>query len=311
VIAGYASLHRQAAVIAQTIQELRPAVPVPAGDLPWATPIELAAAAGIGLDPWQKRVLASTALRLVMKGPRQVGKSTVSGLLSLHTALSIAGALVLLIAPAQEQSKELARTVRQMAARLGLATTEHADALAPTLLSASRIEFASGSRIIALPGRSEASIQGYGAPQLIVCDEASRIPEETYAAARPMLVASPTGRLVLLSTPFLKTGTFYRTWTGDSPAWERIEITTADCPRLSAAFLAEERRDLPAWVYAREYLGEFSDDDTTLFPAELIAAAMDPDVTPLFARPAPTAADAAAAGGDDDGPEPLFVEVGP
>jgi hypothetical protein len=248
----------------------------------WASPLDLAADLALDLDAWQRRVLSSTAPRLIMKGPRQVGKSAVSGLLSLHTALALPGSLTLLIAPANDQSKELARTVRGMASRLGLATTERVEALTPTLLSASRIEFASGSRIIALPGRSEASVRGYGAPGLIVCDEASRIPEETYAAVRPMLVASPGGRLVLLSTPWTKSGTFYRTWTGSSPAWERIAIATADCPRLTPAYLAHERAELPHWVYAREYLGEFSDDDLTLFTGDLIAAALDPSVLPLF-----------------------------
>jgi hypothetical protein len=249
----------------------------------WATPVALAEAVGIALDPWQRRVLASTARRLIMKGPRQIGKSTVSGLLSLHVALTVSASLVLLIAPSNDQSKELARTVRQTAAKLGLVTTERDEAIAPTALSAKKIEFANGARIIALPGRSEASIRGYGAPTLVVCDEASRIPEDTYAALRPMLVASPRGRLLLLSTPWMKLGTFYRAWTGTSTAWERIEIETADCPRLSAEFLAEERRDLPAWIYAREYEGSFADDDLTVFPAELVAAAFDASVRPLFA----------------------------
>jgi len=248
----------------------------------WASPTAMAVDVGIELDHWQRRVLASTSLRVIMKGPRQVGKSTVSGLLSLHTALTKPESLVLLIAPSNDQSKELARTVRQMASRLGLATMERTETVAPTLLSASRIEFASGSRIIALPGRSEASVRGYGAPDLVVCDEASRIPEETYGAIRPMLVASPNGRLILLSTPYLKAGTFYRTWTGTEDSWERVEIATADCPRLSPQYLAQERAELPFWVYAREYLGEFSDDETTLFSSELIAAAMDDTLEPLF-----------------------------
>ncbi len=248
----------------------------------WATPIDLANAIGIALDDWQARVLSKTARRLIVKGPRQVGKSLVSGLLSLHVALTIRESLVLLIAPSQDQSKESARTVRQMAAALGLATSESAELITPTALSASRIEFGNGSRVIALPGRSESTIRGYGAPALIVADEASRIVEDTFSALRPMLVASPNGRLILLSTPWQKSGTFYRTWTGDSPVWERIEVSTAECPRLSLEFLAEEKRDLPIWVYQREYEGLFTDDNLTLFSAELIAAALDNNLAPLF-----------------------------
>jgi hypothetical protein len=248
----------------------------------WSSPVELATDLAIALDEWQRRVLESVAGRLILLGPRQIGKSTVSGLLSLYVALTTAEALVLLIAPSQDQSKELARTIRRMAARAGLATAEHTDQIAPTQLSASRIEFANGSRVIALPGASEATVRGYAKPDVIVVDEAARLKEETFTAIRPMLATHPTGRLLLLSTPWVKSGTFYRTWTSDSPAWERIRVHTHDCPRLTPEYLANERAELPFWVYQREYEGTFTDDDATLFPAELIAAAMDASVRPLF-----------------------------
>jgi hypothetical protein len=248
----------------------------------WSSPVALAADLAIALDAWQRLVLESVARRLILLGPRQIGKSTVSGLLGLYVALTTAEALVLLIAPAQDQSKELARTIRGMAARAGLATTERTEQIAPTQLSASRIEFANGSRVIALPGASEATVRGYAKPDVIVVDEAARLKEETFTAIRPMLATHPTGRLLLLSTPWVKSGTFHRTWTSDSPAWERIRVRTDDCPRLTPEYLATEREELPTWVYAREYLGEFSDDDATLFPDELVAAAIDPTVRPLF-----------------------------
>ena len=255
----------------------------------WDSPAELAGRLGIALDGWQRRVLASTARRTVVLGPRQIGKSTVSGLLSLDVALRTPGALVLLIAPAQDQSKELARTIRLMAATAGTATDERADVVAPTQLSASRIGFPNGSRILALPGASEATVRGYAKPDVIVVDEASRLKEETFAAIRPMLATHPTGRLLLLSTPWVRAGTFYRTWVGDAPEWERIRVHAHDCPRLTPGYLATERAELPAWVYAREYEGEFSDDDQTLFSADLIAGAMDATVAPLFGRRDPDA----------------------
>jgi Terminase large subunit, T4likevirus-type, N-terminal len=250
----------------------------------WATPIDLAAALGVPLHPWQRRALASTAPRLIVKGPRQSGKSTISGLLSLHTAVGTPESLTLLIAPAQRQSMELARTVRRMAATLGLGTTERTDPITPTAVSMTRIEFPNGSRVLSLPGSSEATVRGFAAPRLIVCDEASRIAPETFAAIRPSLASAPDGRLVLVSSPWVKAGVFWETWTDGSPAWERIEVTLGECPHLSAGFLAEEKRSLPPWVWLREYEGQFSDDDTTLFPAELVAAALDETLTPLFPR---------------------------
>lgn len=280
--AGIASLQREARALQQQLRTLQRAQD--RADTPlWRSPVELAEALGIALDPWQARLLESEARRIIVLGPRQIGKSTISGLLSLHVALTLAEALVLLIAPAQDQSKELARTIRGMAASAGLHTTEHADAIAPSQLSASRITFPNGSRIIALPGANEASVRGYAKPDVIVVDEAARLKEETYVAIRPMLATHPTGRLLLISTPWIKAGTFYSTWESESAAWERVRVYTHDCPRLTPEYLATEKAELPAWVYAREYLGEFSDDDQTLFPAELIAAAMDADVKPLFA----------------------------
>src|SRR5262249_44172351 len=66
-------------------------------------------------------------------------------------------------------------------------------------------------------------------------------------AVRPMLAVS-RGRLIALSTPFGRRGWFYREWHGDGP-WKRVRITWKDCPRLDAAFIAEETRALgPDWV---------------------------------------------------------------
>lgn len=250
----------------------------------WASPVELAEATGVPLHPWQRRALGSTARRLIVKGPRQSGKSTISGVLSLFTAITVPESLTLLIAPAQRQSQELARVVRRMASAVGLTTSEHADTMATTAVSMTRIEFANGSRVISLPGSTESTIRGFAAPRLVVCDEASRISGDSYAAIRPSLASSPEGRLVLVSSPWVKAGVFYETWMGDSPAWERIDVTLAECTHLSAEFIEEERRSLPSWVFDREYLGLFSDDDRVVFPSELIESAMDATVIPLFPR---------------------------
>ncbi len=60
----------------------------------WDSPLDLAADLQLNLDPWQERVLKTTATRVIVLGPRQIGKSTVSGLLSLFVALTKPEALV-------------------------------------------------------------------------------------------------------------------------------------------------------------------------------------------------------------------------
>jgi hypothetical protein len=54
-------------------------------------PIVLAQQAGLEPDPWQADVLRSTAPRVLLNCSRQSGKSTVSALLALHTALYTPG----------------------------------------------------------------------------------------------------------------------------------------------------------------------------------------------------------------------------
>ena len=134
--------------------------------------------------------------------------------------------------------------------------------------SALRLELSNGSRIVSLPG-SEGTVRGFSGVRLLVVDEASRVPGGLYYAVRPMMAVS-NGRLVALTTPAGKRGWFYDAWQGAEP-WERTRITAHDVPRISAAFLAEERRSMPAPWFAAEYMAEFTDSDGAFFRESDIA----------------------------------------
>src|SRR5918992_4468744 len=62
-------------------------------------------------DPWQERLLQSTADRVLLNCCRQSGKSTMTGLIALHRALYHPGSLILCLAPALRQSQELFQKV--------------------------------------------------------------------------------------------------------------------------------------------------------------------------------------------------------
>lgn len=145
-----------------------------------------------------------------------------------------------------------------------------------------------GSRIVSLPG-SEGTIRGFSGAALIVEDEASRVDDNLYRAVRPMLAVSG-GPLVLMSTPFGKRGHFYDECSG-SNAWERVRISAGDCPRISASFLAEERRALGDWWFAQEYGCEFGEAIDAVFRNEDIRSALSDDVVPLGASRAQGLAD--------------------
>jgi hypothetical protein len=235
-------------------------------------PALIAYDAGITPDPWQADLLRARPRRSLLLCSRQSGKSTVTALTALDTAIYQAPALVLLVSPSQRQSAELFRTVMQFHSKLDGAPALNAE-------SVLKAELANGSRILALPG-TERTIRGYAAADLVVIDEAARVEDELLAAVRPMLATS-NGRLIALTTPAGKRGWFFDTWTGGED-WHRTKVAASDCPRISQAFLDEELRELGAQRFSEEYGLEFLDPDEAVFPSAIIAAAFTSEVLPLW-----------------------------
>ena len=228
--------------------------------------------AGLAPDPWQAELLRSEASRHLLLCSRQSGKSTVCGALALYTAIYCSGSLTLLISPSQRQSSELFRKVLSLLRALPGAPET-------AMESALRLEFKNNSRIIALPG-SEQTIRGFSAASLIVIDEASRVEDALFTSVRPML-ATTQGRFIAVTTPYGRRGWFYGAWTEGS-GWERTRITAEECPRISSAWLEEERRLIGEWQFRQEYLCEFVDTEEQVFPSSIIEAAFDAEVEPLW-----------------------------
>lgn len=235
---------------------------------------------GIEPDPWQARVLRSSSKRLILNCSRQAGKSTTTSIRAAHRAVYRAGSLVLLVSPSQRQSTELFRKVQEALSRVpGLPEM--------TEDSKTSVVLANGSRVVSLPG-NEATIRGFSGVDLLIEDEASRVPDALFYAIRPMLAASG-GTMMLLSTPHGKVGHFRAAWSGDE-SWQRERVPATDCPRIDPAFLAEERRVLgPVW-FGQEYMCEFADTVDSLFRGEDIDAAVRDDIAPLSFGPPSTPA---------------------
>jgi hypothetical protein len=84
-----------------------------------------------------------------------------------------------------------------------------------------------------------------------------------------------------LSTPCGKRGWFYDEWSGNG-TWQRVKVTAAGCPRISPAFLSEERRALGERWYRQEYECSFEDTVGALFFSEDVQAALCDDFPPLY-----------------------------
>ncbi len=235
-------------------------------------PVRLAERAGIVPDPWQRDVLHSTSNRILMNVSRQAGKSTITSVLAVHTAVYQPHSLVLLLSKAERQSGELFKKCLAVYRALGRPVPAVSE-------SALQIELENGSRIVSLPGKED-TIRGYSGVRLLAIDEAARVSDDLYKSVRPMLAVSG-GKLLALSTPFGKRGWWFEAWTGGED-WHRFQIPATICPRISPTFLAEEERTQGPFWYRQEYECQFSETTDQLFAYDDVMAAVRSDVQPLF-----------------------------
>jgi hypothetical protein len=227
---------------------------------------------GIRPDGWQRALLNSTSDRVILNCCRQSGKSTMAAVIALHKAVYSPGSLTLILAPAERQAKETFGKVLSLYRKLG-------HAIPPDSYRKLGMHLANGSRVEALPG-SERTIRGFSGVDLLILDEAARVADDLYYAVRPMLAVSG-GSLMMLSSPAGRRGVFHEEWTGGF-GWERYEIPVTEVPRISEAFIEEERRALPTRIFDQEYLCQFVETDDQVFALEDVDRAITDDVAPLF-----------------------------
>ena len=224
-------------------------------------PAEMLRAAGYQPDEAQTKVLRSTAKTTMLNCCRQFGKSTVGGARAIHKSLFKPRSTTVIISPTQDQSAELLERAKVILYTLDETGVE------TEMESTIRLELSNRSRIFAMPG-SETSIRGYS-PDLLILDEASRIPDPVYIAAMGMLAAT-NGEQLIMSTPAGKRGFFYDLWFGD-PTIERVEVPATKCSRISTDFLEAQRRRTPVPQFEAEFMCKFLDNDgLSIFTTELL-----------------------------------------
>ncbi len=211
---------------------------------------------GLEPDSWQVEVLDGGHRQLLLNCCRQAGKSTAVALLGLIQGLTQPHSLILLLSRSHRQSMELYRIVTGFLGRIKVGE--------PIRQSMQELELENGSRIVTLPCREE-TIRGYSGVNLLIIDEAARVPDDLYRAARPMLAVSQ-GRMVCLSTPYGKQGFFWDAWARGGDDWQRIEVPAQQIPRIAPAFLESERRALGETWFRQEYCCSFEALEGLVYP---------------------------------------------
>src|SRR5262252_5157567 len=194
-------------------------------------------AGGFFTGPRGASILALTA--------RQCGKTTTAAWGMAHAALFLPGSLSVVACPAQRQSAEAVRRVREAVIKAG------GELDADNVYG---LELTNGSRDLALPG-SDDSIRGMTVNAWIVADEAARLPNDLIAALRPMRARRPEARFAMLSTAWSRTDPFWTIWDNGDPSWIRLKATADVCGLYSEEQLEQERRALGEIAFNREYLG--------------------------------------------------------
>jgi hypothetical protein len=228
---------------------------------------------GFTPDPKQADILAGSNRRLLVNCSRQWGKSTVTAAKALHVALSRPESLVLIASPTLRQSGEFVRKVKSFMFRLGI--RPRGDGYNPI-----SVLFPNGSRIVGLPGENDGNIRGFSNVSLLVIDEASRVNDVLYQAARPMVIIGG-GDIWLLSTPCGKRGFFYEEWVNGGDVWNRVSVPATECPRITPTLLEEERRILGEDMFRQEFMCEFVDGNGAVFDRDLVEMAFSKFVPAL------------------------------
>jgi hypothetical protein len=209
--------------------------------------------------PWQETFLRSPlGSSILALTARQVCKTTTAAWAIAHWMLFTPGSLSVIGCPAQRQSAEAVRRVKETLIKRG-AQLESDNVYG--------LELGNGSRVLALPSNDD-SIRGLTVDGWIIADEAARLTNDLIAALRPMRARRPQARFAMLSTAWSRTDPFWTAWASDEQSWIRLNAT-ADTTLFSTEFLEQERSALGEDVFNREYLGIPLGAHASLFKWEL------------------------------------------
>jgi Terminase large subunit, T4likevirus-type, N-terminal len=220
---------------------------------------------GVEPAPWQETFLrAPLGASILALTARQVGKTTTAAWGMAHAAVFTPASLSVVACPAQRQSAEAVRRVREILLKAGAKLTSD---------NVYGLEVANGARVLVLPG-SDDSVRGLTVDAWIVADEAARLSDDLISALRPMCARRPHARLAMLSTAWSIADPFWTALSSEDPTWIRLRATADVNPIYTKEYLEQERLAHGETAFKREYLGIPTGAGTSPFTWELFERAM-------------------------------------
>lgn len=233
----------------------------------------------IVLDDWQKEILDHKGDLLLCTG-RQVGKTTIFAIKAAEYLVNNAGSQIIIVSLTEDQAKLIIVMI------LDYLQKHHKAKIAKGKQKPTQNKVVLNNKSFALArpvGTTGDAVRGFTGDVLII-DEASRMPELVWTASKPVLLTT-AGEIWMCSTPKGKKGYFYECYLNKNDRYKVFHISSEDVIKKrplneswtekkradSIRFLEDEKKDMSELQYGQEYLGLFLEDLRQFFPDELIA----------------------------------------
>lgn len=222
--------------------------------------------------PWQDKFLNSHSKRRLLCCARQVGKSTITGLLAIHKAYFNPGYTILIVSRTKDQAIELVYRMRRFLNTSRFFTTWK-ETITKKQENKKEIIMQSEkkgieSRIIVVPATDAAL--GYSA-NIVIGDEAARWEDgdRIFTEVLEPTVTWTQGDIYLLSTPAGMQGFFYQAYKLPS-IWEIYQFDWTVNPYLTKEEIDAKKLLHTANTFAMNYLAKFVAAENAYFtPLEI------------------------------------------
>ena len=195
----------------------------------------------------------------VVKSKRQCGKSTMVSVILLRTAIESKTTSICL-SPTLEQARKIFNSIKKTVQPTKLYAKHNDIQLVLTLKNGSQILFKSAEQRVAL--------KGFTVNGVWCIDEAAYINDEIFYDCLAW-VNTTQAPIVICSTPYHKTGFFYKYYSLGLESGNKIisynwsEYDTSAL--LPDEKLEELRKEVPADKFKTDFLGEFLDNESNVF----------------------------------------------
>ena len=234
--------------------------------------------------PWQREFLeaiASGERRISVRAGHGVGKSTACAWALLWHLLTRMPQKAVCTAPTAGQLFDaLFSETKHWCNRLPAALRDTLEVFTDRIVQRGAPESSFISARTSSAERPEALAGVHSEHVLLICDEASAIPEAVFESAAGSM-SGHSATTVLIGNPTRNTGLFFKTHHQLRGDWKTMHVSCLDNRLVSTDFVDQIKSTYGenSNAFRVRVLGEFAlRDDDSLIPAELVDAAMDRDV---------------------------------